>query len=127
MNKNIKKYIIYLFEIINSNNFTVQTIHQDFIKYNYKNFKFNEIKLIINNKLILKISPYGEYIIYDTYNKYKLENMKLNDNDIKTIIYNCINSNDGLIIKLKKYNQNEIILKTSMIDFNDSLLEWINN
>ena len=123
-NKKLIIYIKHLFEILNSNNFTVQTIYNSLYLFNNKNFKLTEIKLIINNKIIIKFSPFG-YHIYDTYNKYNVNDYDLDN--IKIKIYDNIHRSDAIqiILTKNKYNLNKIIINDDLI-INKSLLEYIN-
>lgn len=102
-----KKLIIRLLKfIINEKKYNDNDLLNDYLKYNYRIFKINEMKLYINNIYICKIGFFSFYIykqIYDV-NYKKITKIKdINLDNIKIEEYNYDGIKDALKINLYTY------------------------
>lgn len=102
---------------MNEKNYKEYDLLNNYIKFNYKCFKINEIKLYINNIYICKIGYFSYYVykkIYDIdYRKIK----KINNLNLDNIIieeYNYDSVKDALKINIysKLYDSNKTIHNT---------------
>ena len=99
---------------MNEKNYKNYDLLNTYIKFNYKCFKINEIKLYINNIYICKIGYFSYYIYKKIYDVNYKEITKIKDLNLDNIIteeYNYDNIKDALKIKIysKLYDQNKTI------------------
>jgi len=109
LNKTIKKYNVYTYDIIRGayNQEIYKTLDKILSRVNKKQGSLRQVNYIFDNKIIfifdnikiiLKDLYYNEYSTIETYNKYSLYNYKLYNDKIiiKTIVSNKLFKQDTL-------------------------------
>jgi hypothetical protein len=119
--KNIKNLLIKLLEfIMNDDKNRENDLLNKYLNYNYKNLKFNELKLYLNNIYIIKIGFHHHHLykklIDINYQVIKDINKIDVDNYIIVDYYKYQYGNDAIIIKVytELYKKNNKIKEVSL-------------